>query len=191
MANERIANLLAKGLAEGLIHPGNEATGMPARPIILPLKPSASHPKEMADLLNGTTKLLSEAIVSTIEVEGDSEIVPKSEARSMRKAVGEGPNGPFHVPVHCLCDTGRSDPLVILTMDGSDGPITVDGPSLLRSLAQRRVAHPHDFGPPDPAVIELRTAVLDAMESMTKRQMPTSARKVIADAMEAFLGEGN
>lgn len=148
-------------------------------------------PKEMSDLMGATTKLLSEAIVYTIESEGQSDIISKSEARSMRKAVGEGPNGPFHVPVHCLCDTGRSDPLVILTMDGSDGPITVDGPSLLRSLAQRRVAHPHDFGPPEPAVIELRTAVLDAMESMTKRQMPASARKVIADAMEAFIGEGS
>jgi hypothetical protein len=140
MPNQEMEELIASKLREGFIHPGNKENNFQPTPIVLPLKGSAGMPKELADLLNGTAKLLSECIVSLIEGEGDSEIVPKGEIRSMRRAAGD--KMPTMIPVYCRCDKQRTDPLITLTVT-DPGNVVIDGPTLIRGLARREAKHPH------------------------------------------------
>src|SRR4051794_31667478 len=114
MSNPDMEELIASKLRDGFIHPGNKENNFQPTPIVLPLKGSAGMPKEMADLMDGTAKLLSECIISLIEGEGDSEIVPKAEIRSIRRAAGD--LVATQMPVYCRCDTKRTDPLMVLTV---------------------------------------------------------------------------
>lgn len=142
MANVRIAGLIAKKLREGIVHPGDPERDMPPRPIMLPFTHAPGRPQEMNDLLDETVKVLSEAIVHIIEVDGNVEMVDHTEARAMRKALGQGPEGPQAVPLHCHCDSQRVDPLAILTVDDPD-VVLVDGAALIRGLSRREVKCPH------------------------------------------------
>ena len=144
MGNEHVERILAEKLANGFLHPGDPENDVPPTPILLPFRPPKGAPKEMADLMNGTTKLLAECIVNAILVDADCEIVPRVEAATMRRAVGEGPEGPMVVPVFCRCDSKRANPLAMLTITDPEGPVILDGPTLLRGLHRRGVDCPHE-----------------------------------------------
>ncbi len=91
--------------------------------------------------MNGTVKLLAEALVHVIESEGGCEIIPRSQLRELQHAVGDAPVQQM-LPVHCHCDTARTDPLMVLTVTNPDY-IVVNGPALVGGLAARTVACPH------------------------------------------------
>lgn len=143
MANPEIAALIAEGLQKGFVHPGDPERDIKPTPIVLPFKPSAGMPKEMGDLLSSTAKMLGECIVELIETKGASEIVPVAEAKTMRRAVSKAPKTSFASPVYCRCDTGRSNPLVSLTILDPEA-IVVDGPALIRGMHARQVECPHE-----------------------------------------------
>lgn len=147
MANEHVQRVLAEKLRDGFLHPGDPEHDVPPTPILLPFRPPKGAPKEMADLMNGTIKLLTECIVAAIEQDADCEIVPRAEAATMRRAVGMGPEGPAITPVFCRCDTKRANPLALLTVTDPDAPIVIDGPTLLRGLHRRGVDCPHEVLP--------------------------------------------
>lgn len=183
--NRRIIDLIAKGLREGFVHPGDPERDVPPTPVVLPFKAAPGQPKEMTDLLDGTVKLLSECIVSTIVNEGQTDLVPRAEAAAMRRAVGDGPDGPELVPVHCRCDTKRQNPLMILTVTDPER-IVVDGGSLLRGLAKRSPRCPHDVAPAEPEADQLRTAINGAMDDLVAaRTLTKKARALLGKVVES------
>jgi len=141
VADERIAQLISEKLRDGIIHPGYPDRDVPPKPIMLPFKKTAGMPKEMSDLMAETAKQLAEAIVDLIEGEGNSDIVPKDEVRSMRRAAGAG-DPVSTVPVYCRCNRNRDDPLAILSVT-DPAAIIVDGGTLIRGLAKRSPTCPH------------------------------------------------
>lgn len=82
MSNTAVAETLARALAEGLIHPGDENN--PATSLILPGFRTTGMPEPMAEQINDYAKLISEAIVATIEG-GGSAIVPAGELAEIRE----------------------------------------------------------------------------------------------------------
>jgi hypothetical protein len=140
MPNPDMAELIAQKLRTGLTHPGYPDKGIEPTAIPLPFVSKAGMPKEMSDLMDGTAKLLSEAIIDIEETDGDCEIVPRGEARSLRRAAGD--KMPTTMLVYCRCDKKRADPLISLTVTDPDN-IVIDGPTLIRGLARREAKHPH------------------------------------------------
>lgn len=140
MPNPEIEELIAQKLREGFVHPGNEANDYQPTPILLPFKNSAGMPDEYAKLLNATATNLSECIVALIEGEGGCEIVPKGEARTLRRAAGD--KMPTMMKVYCRCDQKRNDPLMILSVSDPEN-VVIDGPTLIRGLNRREAKHPH------------------------------------------------
>jgi hypothetical protein len=139
---ETITELIASKLRTGFIHPGDRGRGIPETPIVLPFATRAGQPKEMSDLMDGTVKLLAEAIMFTITGEGDTELVPRAEARTLRHAAGTGPGGPTMVPVHCRCDRKFTEPLAVLAVT-DPARIVIDGKAIIRELGKREIACPH------------------------------------------------
>lgn len=187
MSNPRIEAILAKALTEGFMHPGNPEQDIPPTPILLPFKPSPGMPEEMGKLMTGTVKLLSECIVATIENEGDSEIVDKPQAAAMRRAVGDGPDGPMLVPMFCRCDTNRTNPLAVFTVTDPNS-IIVEGRTFLRGLHKRAEQCPHGFTTELTEAEELRSVIDSTIESLPKRDVTTKGRTIIAKAVDEFMG---
>ena len=143
MSNQKIAALITDALVEGrLVHPGDPARDLPERQIVLPIFQSEGQPKEVADLMSTTAKFLGEAIVHLIETEGETSMVPTGELADMRVATTPEAPGRRIVKVHCRCDTDRSMPLAVLTVDSSDR-VVIDGKQLISGLHRRSAEHPH------------------------------------------------
>lgn len=143
MPNQRIADLIAAKLRDGVTHPGDMAAGVVGRVVQLPVFRTAGLPKEVAEQVDATVKVLAEAIVHTIEVDGDSEIVPRTEVSGLRTSVENAAAGLRPVTVHCRCDGNRRDPLIVLMMT-NDSQIIVDGKQLLGGLVKRSPECPHE-----------------------------------------------
>jgi hypothetical protein len=140
MTNQAMIDKIANALSENtFVHPGDEKRGLKPRPIILPFKAQAGMPKEMADLMSETTKLLAECIIASIEE--DCEITPKKDARALRRAAGKGDPNPLATPVFCQCNA--TEPLMYLTITDPES-ITVFGPALVEAIHGRAVKCPHD-----------------------------------------------
>lgn len=183
MSNQRIADLIAKALQEGFIHPGDPDKGIPETPILLPFKPSPGMPKEMGDLMSGTVKLLSECIVSLIETEGDSDIVPKAEVRTMRHAFNPGDAAP-RMPVYCHCD--KIIPLMVLSVR-DPAHVVVDGRSLIRGLSTRGAQCPHPYTAEMSEAEELNQMTIGVMDGLLKKDLSTKGREIIGKEMHQFL----
>lgn len=139
MPNKKIADLITKGLREGLMAPGVDG-GKPT-PLVMPGFRTAGMPKEMSELVDETAVLLGEAIVALIENEGASEIVDKD--RMAEVAIAEADDGAMRqLAVHCRCDTSRSDPLMFLPITNSPVAI-VDASQIIKRFTARTVEHPH------------------------------------------------
>lgn len=144
MPNKLIAERIAHGLRNGLIHPGDPANDLPPKNLVLPFR-TVGMPKEMADLVNETVKAISEAVVAVIEE--DHELVPRGEAVTMRAAIGGNPlPNAREVAVHCRCDKARKDPLMILTL-GDEAVAIIDGKQLIKGLSMREIKCPHEVKP--------------------------------------------
>lgn len=182
MSNPMIESMLANRLREGFTHPGDPDKDIPPTPILLPFKRSPGMPEEMGELMDGTVKLLTECIVA--EIESVAEIVPRNEARAMRRALGDSPDGPALVPISCRCSPG--EPLAILTVTDPDH-IVVDGRIFLRGLAQRSPACPHEFVEYD-AVTDLVETITATIEGLSRKDVTKRARLLINRAIEEFRG---
>lgn len=130
MANKKIAELIANGLRDGMMHPGRE--GGDPTPVVLPMFRTAGMPPEMTDLVNGTATLLSEAIVELIEAE--HEIIDKEQAATFRIADENAERR--RVPVYSRTDRQHTEPLFILTITNSPF-VTIDEKQLLKGLKAR------------------------------------------------------
>lgn len=142
MPNQKIVDLLANKLREGITHPGDPAREIPPRVIQLPVFRTVGLPKEVADQVDATVKLLAEAVVHTIEVDGEGEIAPKVELANMRANADNARADLRMVAVHCRCDGRREDPLVMLTVT-NESQVVVDGKQILGALVTRSVECPH------------------------------------------------
>ena len=138
MDNKRIAQLIAKGLREGLTQPGQPNGAK----IFLPQFRTAGMPKEMAELADETATLLGEAIAGLIETEGEVEMVAKEDIAQLREQALTDDSDRRVVPVYCRCDTTRSRPLAIFTVTDSPS-IVIDGKQLIGSLAELSPECPH------------------------------------------------
>lgn len=139
MDSNGIAQLIAKGLREGLAQPGQQDGPR----IFLPQFRTAGMPKEMADLANETATLLGEAIAALIESEGEVEMIAKDEVAELREQALVDNSSRRVVPIYCRCDKSRSQPLAVLTV--TDSPfIIVDGKQLIGNLAELSPECPHE-----------------------------------------------
>ena len=138
MDNKGIAQLIAKGLREGLTQPGKQGDVK----IFLPQFRTAGMPKEMADLADETATLLGEAIAGLIEAEGGVEMIAKEDIAQLREQARTHDSSKRAVPVYCRCDKSRSRPLVILTVTDSPS-IVIDGKQLIGSLSELSPECPH------------------------------------------------
>ncbi len=138
MDSKGIADLIAKGLREGLARPGQ------SNAILLPQFRTAGMPKEMVELAAETATLLGEAIASLIETEGGVEMIAKEEVAELRERarVVEHDSAKRVVPVHCRCDKSRSRPLAVLTVTDSPA-VVIDGKQLIGSLSKLSPECPH------------------------------------------------
>lgn len=144
MANERIAQLISKGLREGMMWPGDPENNIPPKMLQIPAFAAvAGVPEEMTRLIRSTADMIGEAFVAIVEAEGIEltsaermDVVRTNEQREDGVWAGRP------LPVHCRCDKDFTDPLMFLTVRGSQR-IVVDGRALLRGLQHRAVQHPH------------------------------------------------
>lgn len=97
MPNPSVAQLIADRLPAGLQHPGNPDANQPPFTVPLPGFRTTGMPTEHADAVNGTAKLLGEAIVETIESAGNT-IIPSTDLEQL-KAADQQPGEA--VPVLC------------------------------------------------------------------------------------------
>ena len=139
MTNKSVADLITRGLREGLTHPGRD--GGQGVPILLSQFRTAGMPKEMAELADETAVLLGEAIVHLIETQGGVEMIAKDELAQMREQALE-PGSVRVVSVHCQCDKTRDNPLALLTVTNSPA-VVVDGEQLINGLTSRSPKCPH------------------------------------------------
>ena len=144
MPDPRMAELLTAKMIEGMIHPGTPENNYEKRPVLLPFRYTSGMPKEYADQMKATAKLWAEAILHTIETDGESEIVHRTDAASRRNTVERVQNSAWsrNVPVHCRCDTDYRDPLLVLKI--TDDPHTVvNGKQIIKGLSKRSPDCPH------------------------------------------------
>jgi hypothetical protein len=128
-----ISERIAEGLRTGFPHPV-EPERQP--PILTAAFRSAGMNPEMAEAVNDASMMLAEAIEAVILT--DHAIIPRTELTRLQQDSAAPAQS---VAVHCRCDTGRQDPLIIL---GVRGPTAVvDGRALLRALHQRPDDCPH------------------------------------------------
>lgn len=139
MTNKVLADLITRGLREGLTHPGRE--GGQGIPILLPQFRTGGMPKEMVELADETATLLGEAIVNLIETEAGVELIPQGEAEQLREQALERGSTRV-VSIHCRCDRERANPLAILTVTNSPA-VVVDGEQLINGLTSRSPKCPH------------------------------------------------
>lgn len=138
MSNKKIADSIANALRSGtLVHPGRD--GGEATPVVLPMFRTEGMPSEMAELVEGTAQLMAEAIVAHIEQ--TSEIIDTDQLEALRLASDTTPVR--QIAVHCRCDTGRADPLAILSVAPGGTHAIIDAKPLIKGLAARSVECPH------------------------------------------------
>lgn len=84
-----IAELISDRLSNGLLHPGYPDTEQQAVTIRLPLFKLAGMPPEVYQQVTETVKMLGEAIVHTIETDGQSVIVPRTEYDALKAELAQ------------------------------------------------------------------------------------------------------
>lgn len=141
MNDEEIAELIAEGMLTSLTHPGDPENNIKPMDLVLPFQ-TTGQPEEMVKLINGTVKLMSEAIVHLIKTKGGVDLIPRAEVRELRHAAGQILPHPLATPMFCRCNVDRDDPLAMVTITDPE-QIVIDGPSMIRGLSRREIACPH------------------------------------------------
>lgn len=98
MPNPEMVEVIAKGLREGLPHPGNRENHQTAQTIRIPGMNPQGVPKVVLDQMakeaglpsSDMPTLIAEALVNLIETNGDSEIVKKCDLKELRERVNSG-----------------------------------------------------------------------------------------------------
>lgn len=139
--NNAVADLIAKGLQEGLVHPGDPTKGQDPIAIPLPLK-TVGMPPELKRQVQAQVKLMAEAITALIETRYT--IIDTDEFAALRNTADLADSQPGQrISLHCRCDTNRRNPLLRLTVKGEHA--IVDGRQLLTGLTKRSVDCPHNI----------------------------------------------
>ena len=129
----RIANVVAQGLRDGLIHPGDPAQNQP--PIAIPLaafRGSPTLPPDQAEHMQATTQLVAEAIVALISTQ--VELVDPAELTELRD--GDHPPAPDGTTmVYC-----RQCHLPLVGLPIREGVSTVDPRVLANNVTAHRCA---------------------------------------------------
>lgn len=124
MLNERIATLLAERLPGGLWHPGDPSIDQPPKMIPLPGLASSGIPPEMAEHFAqeaglpsaNVPKLVAEAIVNTIETDGQTEMIPRAELEQLRSDAATFEASPPAGQMVTVVCTGCRAPLLELSL---------------------------------------------------------------------------
>lgn len=127
----RVAALVTEKLQTGLTHPGDRAKNQ--LPLSIPLATfrTTAMPPQLAETVNATTGLIGEAIVHTIQAEGDCTIIDNSELNQLRAtAATVDAEPPQRVTVYCRA---CSNPILMLKV--KDGRARVDGQIMLATLS--------------------------------------------------------
>lgn len=101
--DNRIAELIADKLVNGLFHPGDPANEQEPMTLRLPMFRTVAAPPELVRQVDLTVKLMAEAIVYAIENDGQCDIVPRplvqdepqsevEDVETMRRRVNDDPS---------------------------------------------------------------------------------------------------
>lgn len=133
MPNERIINLITEQLPN-LTHPG-DGNGSVALPVsafratnTLPPEVAAQFAQDAGLPSSDVPRLVAEAIVHLIEVEADSEIVPRAELRRLQTTS----TADLDPEVQVLCNCGIR--LFSAHLRDNDGKLKVAGPQLIKAM---------------------------------------------------------
>jgi hypothetical protein len=145
LSNEPIADLIASRLPN-LVHPGDEQTKAFCIPLPM-FRAAAAIPPEQAEQFAAAAnlptadvaKLTAEAVVSLIETEGASEIVPKTELAELR-TIADTTEPPKHRQPRVCCNV-CGKPLFRINVD-TENP-KVAGKQFLEALATLDPDCPH------------------------------------------------
>lgn len=98
MPNQEMVQVIAKGLRDGLPHPGDRENHQTAQLIRIPGMNPVGVPRVVLDQMakdaglptSDMSTLVAEAVVNLIETDGNSEIVNKSELKGLRENANGG-----------------------------------------------------------------------------------------------------
>lgn len=146
MANTAIAALIAQRLPNGLIHPGKPDGSQPARALPLPGLNSTGIPADQAKQFaneaglpaSDVPQLIAEAVIHTIETDGQSTIITNTELDALRQAAADAPTGARVIEVHTSCP--QATPLLELTIDKSSRT-TIDCATLAKAIDTHMAQH--------------------------------------------------
>lgn len=128
---QRVAALIVTKLKTGLTHPGDPANDRPALSIPLLTFRTAGMHEELAKAVTQTTDLIGEAIVYTIQADGDTTIVDNTELARLRDAAALADSQ----PANRIAVTCRGCGNTMFTLPVKGGHANVDGPTLLSVLS--------------------------------------------------------
>lgn len=142
--NQAVARLLAGKLSEGFVHPGDDKS--PATVLVLPGFRTVGMPAPMAEQISDYATLIGEAIVATIEDDGNA-IVSAAELAQIRERLDmTTPPAQHTIRVECaVCGTFMFSLNVAV-----DNP-KINGPYFLTEMTKLTVDCPHTPQPPSPA----------------------------------------
>lgn len=163
MPNQAVADLLARKLGDGLIHPGDETTG--GSPIVVPLmgyRTAGMSPEQVeAYGLNKNAKLVGEAIVNTVERDG-WEIISQAELGRLRQLAAQAETGvatlPPYMSLHCNMCQSTADQFILRLPANADQTYRVDVKNLIRSIGGLNPECPHTPQLPAASVAKIEEA---------------------------------
>ncbi len=112
--NQAAVDLIAAALPAGLCHPGDDTTS----PRVIPLpgfRTTGMSDEQAQELVGQSATLVAEALVHLLE--GEYEILPKTEATQLRQDAADAPDGTRIIKVK---KTPNTPPVLELTVGKSD-----------------------------------------------------------------------
>jgi hypothetical protein len=108
-AGQLAADIIAKALEEGLIHPGNPLKKQPPTAIPMPMFRTMGMPEQMVRTVRATTRMMAEAIVHDLQADGRLRLVTGNEADEERHeaANNEQPAGMDIPRMTIACPHGK------------------------------------------------------------------------------------
>lgn len=132
MPNPAAAAAIAQRLPQGLPHPGDPENNQP--PFVIPLpgfRSAGMSPEQASEFIGQSAQLWAEAIVHLIE--GDFEILTKAEARQLREAAADAPDG---TRIISIATTPNGEPVLQITVKKTDDRAIIPA-AALKEAAKR------------------------------------------------------
>lgn len=162
MPNDAVSQLLARGLIRGFSHPGDKSTSGPNIVQAIGYRTEGMPPEQIEAFgIDKNAKLLSEAIVHTIEQDG-WEIVSAAELGHLRQLAAQAETGqatlPPYMSLHCNMCQSTADQFLLRLPANAEQTYRVDVKNLIRSIGGLNPECPHTPQLPAASVAKIEEA---------------------------------